>query len=141
MKRTFAEKLNIVSQVLSGVPQSRLCKEYHLGQHYLENLIDRYRKYGENGLNRKPHIKIPPERKIELARDFIENGVTFARYAMKTKSAEQPLNHGFAGQELMDMIHCDNITGGDVPRKTQWQDRKRKSHRQNWRSFRRKTSV
>ena len=34
------EKLNIVSQVLSGVPQSRLCKEYHLGQHYLENLID-----------------------------------------------------------------------------------------------------
>ena len=53
----------------------------------------------------------------------------------------QTLSHGFARQEFMDMIHCDNITGVDVHRKTQWQDRKSKSHRQNLKNFRRKTSV
>ena len=76
MKRTFSEKLNIVSQALSGVPRRRLCEQYHLGQHYLEDLIDRYLKYGENGLNRKSHTEIPPENRIQLVRDFIEKGVT-----------------------------------------------------------------
>lgn len=76
MKRTFTEKLNIVRQALSGVPQRCLCKQYHLGQHYLENLIDRYHRYGEQGLYHKQNKSIPSELKIKLVRDFIENGVT-----------------------------------------------------------------
>ena len=76
LKRTFTEKLNIVSQALSGGPQSRLCAQYHLGQHYLENLIDRYRKYGEEGLYRKAQKKISPDFKVKLVRDFIEKGVS-----------------------------------------------------------------
>lgn len=72
MKRTFTEKLNIVNQALSGVPQRRLCVQYHLGQHYLENLIDRYRKYGEEGLYRKAQKKISSDFKVKLVRDFIE---------------------------------------------------------------------
>ena len=85
MKRTFAEKFNIVSQALSGVPQSHLCEQYHLGQHYLEDLIDRYQKYGENGLNRKSSIVISSERKIELVRDFLENGVTLRQICNENK--------------------------------------------------------
>ena len=85
MKRTFAEKFNIVSQALSGVPQSHLCAQYHLGQHYLEDLIDRYQKYGENGLNRKSSIVISSERKIELVRDFLENGVTLRQICNENK--------------------------------------------------------
>ena len=76
MKRTFTEKLKIVSQALSGVPQRRLCAQYHLGQHYLENLIDRYRKYGEGGLYSKSQKKISSDFKIKLVRDFIEKGVS-----------------------------------------------------------------
>ena len=76
MKRTFTEKLKIVSQALSGIPQRRLCVQYHLGQHYLENLIDRYRKYGEEGLYRKAQKKISPDFKVKLVRDFIEKGVS-----------------------------------------------------------------
>ena len=76
MKRTFTEKLNIVSQALSGVPQRRLCVQYHLGQHYLENLIDRYRKYGEEGLYRKAQKKISSDLKEKLVRDFIKKGVS-----------------------------------------------------------------
>ena len=76
MKRTFTEKLKIVSQALSGVPQSRLCAQYHLGQHYLENLIDRYRKNGEGGLYRKAQKKISSDFKVKLVRDFIEKGVS-----------------------------------------------------------------
>ncbi|MGN0214070.1 MAG: helix-turn-helix domain-containing protein [Muribaculaceae bacterium] len=68
MKRTFAEKLNIVSQALSGIPQRRLCVQYHLGQHYLENLIDRYRKYGEEGLYRKTQKKSSAAFSVSLRR-------------------------------------------------------------------------
>ena len=75
-EKTFTEKLKIVSQALSGVPQRRLCAQYHLGQHYLENLIDRYRKYGEEGLYRKAQKKISPDFKVKLVRDFNEKGVS-----------------------------------------------------------------
>ena len=85
MKRTFAEKFNIVSQALSGVPQRELETQYHPGQHYLEDLIDRYQKYGENGLNRKSSIVISSERKIELVRDFLENGVTLRQICNENK--------------------------------------------------------
>ena len=76
MKRTFTEKLKIVSQALSGVPQRRLFAQYHLWQHYLENLIDRYREYGEGGLYSKAQKKISSDFKVKLVRDFIEKGVS-----------------------------------------------------------------
>lgn len=76
MKRTFPEKLNIVSQSLSGVPQRRLCAQYHLGQHYLENLLYRYRKNGEEGLYRKAQKRISSDLKEKLVRDYLEKGVT-----------------------------------------------------------------
>ncbi len=85
MKRTFTEKLNIVSQSLSGVPHKRLCEQYHLGQHYLENLIDRYRKYGEKGLLRKRYNAISFERKAQLVRDFLENGVTLRQICIENE--------------------------------------------------------
>ena len=76
MKHSFEEKLIIVSQALNGVPQKHLCHCYHLGQHYLEDLIDRYRKYGESGLRRKGSNSLPPAKKEELVRMYQENGVT-----------------------------------------------------------------
>ena len=79
MKRTITEKLSLVLQVPSGVPQRELCEQYHLGQHYLENLVDRYRKYGEKGLERKSRNNISVEKKIALVRDFIESGVTLRK--------------------------------------------------------------
>ena len=76
MKHSFEEKLNIVNQALNGVPQKALCHRYHLGQHYLENLMDRYRRYGESGLRRKGHNALSAAEKEELVREYQENGVT-----------------------------------------------------------------
>ena len=76
MKHTFEEKIHYVRLFLSGMPQSRICKQYHLGQHYLENLIDRYRQYGEDGLHTKKHNILNAQEKERLVRLFIEKGVT-----------------------------------------------------------------
>lgn len=76
MKHSFEEKLNIVSQALNGVPQKHLCHRYHLGQHYLENLIDRYRRFGESGLMRKVLHALAAAEKEKLVRMYQENGVT-----------------------------------------------------------------
>ena len=76
MKHTFEEKLNYVSLILKGEPQSQICKRYKLGQHYLENLIDRYKLYGEAGLRQKSYNAISPENKERLVRLFEENGLT-----------------------------------------------------------------
>ena len=40
------------------------------------NLIDRYRKYGEEGLYRKAQKKISSDLKVKLVRDFIEKRVS-----------------------------------------------------------------
>ena len=76
MKHTFEEKIHYVRLFLSGIPQSRICKQYHLGQHYLENLIDRYGLYGEDGLCRKKRNILNAREKEQLVRLFIEKGVT-----------------------------------------------------------------
>ena len=76
MKHTFEEKLNYVSLILKGEPQSQICRRYKLGQHYLENLIDRYKLYGEAGLRQKSYNAISPENKERLVRLFEENGLT-----------------------------------------------------------------
>ncbi len=76
MKHTFEEKLNYIRLVLKGEPQSQICRKYKLGQHYLENLIDRYKLYGEAGLRQKTHNAISPVNKERLVRLFEENGVT-----------------------------------------------------------------
>lgn len=76
MKHTFEEKLNYVSLALKGEPQSQICKRYHIGQHYLEMLLDRYNLYGEDGLMQKAHNALSPENKERLVRLFEEKGVT-----------------------------------------------------------------
>ncbi len=137
MKRTFEEKLNIVSQALSGVPQRRLCIQYHLGQHYLENLIDRYIKYGEEGLYRKVQKKISSDFKVKLVRDFIEKGVTLRQICNEN---EKPLSPGCAKRVPMDMIHCEQLNDEDDHPKI-WQDQRKENHRPNSRNFRQRTSV
>lgn len=138
MKRTFTEKLNIVIQALSGVPQRRLCAQYHLGQHYLENLIDRYRKYGEEGLYRKAQKKISPDFKVKLVRDFIEKEYLCVRFAMRMKLAGQPLSPGCAKRVPMDMIHCEQLNDEDDPQKI-WHGQRKENRKQNWRNFRQRT--
>ena len=76
MKRTFEEKLNIISLFLDGLPQSQLCKQFRLGQHYLEDLIDRYNRYGEAGLRNKTHNRLSGQEKAAIVHEFLENGVT-----------------------------------------------------------------
>ena len=76
MKRTFEEKLKIISLFKSGMPQAQLCKRFHMGQHYLEDLLDRYEKYGEEGLRKKKHNKLSDHEKEILVREFLEKGVT-----------------------------------------------------------------
>ena len=74
-KDIHREAQNSKSSIL-WVSQRRLCAQYHLGQHYLENLKDRYRKYGEGGLYSKAQKKISSDFKVKLVRDFIEKGVS-----------------------------------------------------------------
>ena len=76
MKHTFEEKLNYVSLVLKGEPKSQICRRFHLGQHYLENLVDRYWQYGEPGLRRKEHNAISAEEKERLVRLYADKVLT-----------------------------------------------------------------
>jgi len=76
MKRTFEEKLRILRLYLDGTPQRQLCKQFHIGQHYLEDLIDRFERYGEDGIRKKPQNRLTSKGKEILVREFLENGVT-----------------------------------------------------------------
>ncbi|MCC8071283.1 MAG: helix-turn-helix domain containing protein, partial [Bacteroidales bacterium] len=76
MKRTFEEKLKIISLYKSGMLQRGLCKQFHMGRHYLEDLVDSYEIRGENGLRKEGHNKLSGHDKEILVREFLEKGVT-----------------------------------------------------------------
>lgn len=126
MKRTFTEKLNIVSQALSGVPQRRLCVQYHLGQHYLKELIDRYHKYGEEGLYRKTQKKISSNFKMKLVRDFIEKGVSLRQICNENEIGRPRC----AKRVPMDMTHCEQLNVEDDHPKI-WHDQRKENRKQN----------
>lgn len=96
MKRTFEEKLKIISLFKDGIPQAQLCKLFHMGQHYLEDLLDRYERYGECGLRKKEYKQLTCNEKEILVREILEKGLTLRyirnKYNVSRTSLESWVN-------------------------------------------------
>ena len=50
MRHDFEEKLNVVSEIVSGKGISTLCRERHLDRHMVYDWYLRYRAHGDDGL-------------------------------------------------------------------------------------------
>lgn len=83
MRRSFEEKLNVVSQVKRGKPIRVLSREYGLHENKILEWVRKYDIYGESGLRKRPKIKATGALKEELVRLFLEKGVTLAQIVVQ----------------------------------------------------------
>lgn len=79
MKRPLEEKLQLIKRLIAGEPIKRVAKECGLGVPYLTLLYDRYKKYGEEGLNRKGNNYLSPVEKERIIRLHRDKGVSLRR--------------------------------------------------------------
>ncbi len=78
IRHSKEEKLAAVSKVKSDTPMSMVMKEYGINDHALHIWMERYSKYGEDGLSRKRNINATGYDKEVIVREFMEKGVIFA---------------------------------------------------------------
>ena len=87
---SFEEKLHAVKSILSGESKKMVAKRLSTDEHRLSVLCDRYLKYGEAGLHRKPHHQHSAIEKEKIVRLHVEKGVSLrelnARYDVSTGS-------------------------------------------------------
>ena len=107
-----------------------MCAQYHLGQHYLENLIDRYRKYGEEGLYRKAQKKISPDFKVKLVRDFIEKGVSLRQICNENEISRTTFEPWVCKARSHVYDSLQQLNDEDDPQKI-WHGQRKENHRQN----------
>lgn len=75
MRRSFEERLSIVSQWKQGTPISQLSREYCLHADKILEWIRKYDLYGEEGLRKRPNVKASGVFKEGLVRQILEKGV------------------------------------------------------------------
>ncbi len=83
MRRSFEERLNVVSQAKEGKPIRQLSGEYGLHENKILEWVRKYDLYGDDGLKKQPNIKASGKYKEELVRSVIEKGVTLSQIVVQ----------------------------------------------------------
>lgn len=74
-RHTFEKKLNIVSQVKSGIPIRCISQASHIGEGMILEWVRKYDFYGESGLRKRPNIRATANFKEEIVRLVIEKSI------------------------------------------------------------------
>ncbi|MCC8188819.1 MAG: helix-turn-helix domain containing protein [Bacteroides sp.] len=83
-KHSFEEKLNLVSQVKSGISLKLVARKYDLEPKLLRHWVGLYDKYGESGLEKRFHIRVTTQVKEQIAGQIVENSISLPQDACST---------------------------------------------------------
>jgi len=90
-KHSFEAKLNLVSQVKSGLPLKLVARKYELEAKMLRHWVGLYDKYGESGLEKRLPIRATGEVKEQIVRQILENGLSLPQAALRYAVSEHAL--------------------------------------------------
>lgn len=74
-RHTLEEKLNIVSQVKSGMPLRRIAHTLRIREGMILEWVRKYDLYGESGLRKQPNIRATADFKEEVVRLVMEKSI------------------------------------------------------------------
>ena len=84
MRHDFEEKLNVVSEIVSGKGISTLCRERHLDRHMVYDWYLRYRAHGDDGLRiSSAAIRYSPAEKEEIVLEHVKKGVSLSQLSLR----------------------------------------------------------
>ena len=135
---TFEERLNIVSRIICGESIESLCRDLKLDHHGVLIWYLRYKKYGEAGLRGTHSYNYTTEEKLAIVKEFVEKGVFLQEICLRYDLSRSTIRKWV--RLYRQGFSLENQKRGRPP-KIQWQDRRKENHRQNLRSFRRRTFV
>lgn len=91
MRRSFEERLNIVSQAKAGKPIRKLSREHGLHKDKILEWVRKYDRYGEDGLKKQPNVHVSGEFKEVLVRQIIEKGIPLAHVLVESRVSRSAL--------------------------------------------------
>ena len=84
MRHTFEEKLDVVSEIVSGKGVKTICRERHLDRHMVYGWLLRYRAYGEDGLGKSPvTCCYSPSEKERIVLEHVRNAVPLSQLCLR----------------------------------------------------------
>lgn len=84
MEHSLEKKLRIVNQLRSGHPLKTLCKEEHLDCQMVRNWLQRYEKYGVDGLAKRTKLHLfSPEEKEKIIIEHCEKGISLQQLSLE----------------------------------------------------------
>lgn len=134
----FEERLNVVSRILSGEPIQSVCRALALDRELVRQWYLRYKKYGENGLRGTRSYHYSAKEKSMIIKENAEKGIPLHEICLRYNLSRSTVECW--KRKIRKGLSLENKRRGRPP-KTQWQDRRRKNHRVNLKSFMRRTSV
>ncbi len=108
MKYSFAEKFNVISEIIAGKGLNAVCRERRLDRHLVRWWLTRYKAYGEKGLhNPSKGYDFSPTEKEAIILEHIKDGVTLRelclRYDVSRSSIQSWLRKVRSGDSLYDV--------------------------------------
>ena len=83
IKHSFEEKLIVVKRYLSGESATSLEHEYGIDHHDVVMYVNRYVRYGEDGLRLRVSKVTPVEVKMQAAKEYLEHCLSLPELADK----------------------------------------------------------
>ena len=110
MRHDFEEKLNVVSEIVSGKGIKTLCRERHLDRHMVYDWFLRYKAYGEAGLRKSPvTCRYSPAEKEGIVLEHVRNDVPLSqlclRYSMSRRTIKSWLSKYRSGDSFYKVKH------------------------------------
>ena len=84
MRHDFEEKLNVVSEIVSGKGVNTVCRERHIDRHMVYGWLLRYKACGEDGLRNSPlGRRYSPAEKEMIVLEHERNGVPLSQLSLR----------------------------------------------------------
>ena len=84
MKHYFEEKLDVVSEIISGKGLERVCRERHLDRHMVHSWVLRYNTFGEEGLRQSTKgYYYSPSEKERIILEHVQNRVSLSLLCLR----------------------------------------------------------
>lgn len=115
MEHSYEEKLSIVSEILSGKRLMMVCRERGIDKHMLQGWLDRYERYGEEGLRKvKKCRQFTQSEKEEIVLRHIKEGLTLRQLSLRYDVSRSTIISWTRQSRTGDVGHKEKQPGGSA---------------------------
>ena len=82
-RHNFEERLDVVSQLISGEPFIAVCRKFQIDERMVRQWYLFYKKYGEEGLRGTRSFHYTASEKLEIVKEYLEKGLFLQEISLR----------------------------------------------------------